>query len=239
MKIFGRLSLDQTEMFCGGVFVIAAVYALVNRQANTILGGIAFVLIMMGALPRQRALAFLVGASVTLLLQRRVEGFRVTTPDGRTLVLPHYMREGFQSGAAVVDKLKKKVDAEKVKAENFETEKEEAVETQEAKEEEEELASAEAFAGGKPMLPDNRERLEPLVLGKPYKLPSENDDKGFHLDAGTTFLNAYKALKPDQISAMTKDTQDLLATQKSLVSMLDSFAPLLKDMNKITGFFGQ
>jgi hypothetical protein len=89
------------------------------------------------------------------------------------------------------------------------------------------------------MLPDNTDRREPLVLGKAYKLPSENDDKGFHLDAGTTFLNAYKALKPDQIAAMTKDTQDLLTTQKSLVSMLDSFAPLLKDMNKITGFFGQ
>jgi hypothetical protein len=58
------------------------------------------------------------------------------------------------------------------------------------------------------------------------------------LDSGTTFLNAYKALKPDQIAAMTKDTQELLATQKALVGMLDSFGPLMKDMNKITGFFG-
>ena len=88
------------------------------------------------------------------------------------------------------------------------------------------------------MVPDNRERREPLVLGKPYKLPSEKDDPGMHLDAGTTFLNAYKALKPDQISAMTRDTQELIATQKSLVAMLDSFGPMLKDMNKITGFFG-
>jgi hypothetical protein len=37
---------------------------------------------------------------------------------------------------------------------------------------------------------------------------------------------------------MTKDTQDLLATQKSLIGMLDSFGPLMKDMSKITGFFG-
>ncbi len=221
---------DKTEKFSAGVFVIAAVYALVNGQPNTILGGIAFMLIMMGALPRQRALALLVGASVTLLLQRRVEGFRVTTPDGRTLVLPHYMREGFQSGAAVADKVEKKAEAEKEDAKKEDAKPEKP---------EEEPASAEAFAGGKPMLPDNRDRMEPLVLGKPYKLPSENDDKGYHLDAGTTFLNAYKALKPDQIASMTKDTQDLLATQKSLVAMLDSFAPLLKDMNKITGFFNQ
>ena len=88
------------------------------------------------------------------------------------------------------------------------------------------------------MLPDNADRKEPLELGKPYKLPNEHDDKGFHLDSGTTFLNAYKALKPDQIAAMTKDTQDLLATQKSLIGMLDSFGPLMKDMSKITGFFG-
>ena len=214
--MFGRFmsdvagKLDKTEKFSLGVFAVAAVYALANGQSNTILGGIAFTMIMMGALPRQRALAFLVGASVTLLLQRRVEGF--------------------QSGAAVVDKVEKKVEAEK-KAE------EKAEETAEEKAEEKE--KEEPFSGGKPMLPDNTDRREPLVLGKAYKLPSENDDKGFHLDAGTTFLNAYKALKPEQIASMTRDTQDLLTTQKSLVSMLDSFAPLLKDMNKITGFFGQ
>lgn len=206
---------DKTEKFCAGVFVIAAVYALVNGQPNTILGGIAFMLIMMGALPRQRALAFLVGASVTLLLQRRVEGF--------------------QSGAAVADKIEKKEEADKKTDEKKEEEKK----AEEKKEDEKKEEAGEGFAGGKPMLPDNRDRMEPLVLGKPYKLPSENDDKGFHLDAGTTFLNAYKALKPDQIASMTKDTQELLATQKSLVAMLDSFAPLLKDMNKITGFFGQ
>jgi hypothetical protein len=97
----------------------------------------------------------------------------------------------------------------------------------------------EGFAGRrKPMMPDNADRKEMLELGKPYKLPSEKDDKGFHLDSGTTFLNAYKALKPDQIAAMTRDTQELLATQKSLVGMLESFGPLLKDMDKITGFFG-
>jgi hypothetical protein len=100
------------------------------------------------------------------------------------------------------------------------------------------VGTSENFANTKALMPDNTDRREPLVLGKPYKLPNENDDKGFHLDAGTTFLNAYKALKPDQIAAMTKDTQELLATQKSLVSMLDSFGPLMKDMGKITGFLG-
>lgn len=216
--MFGRflsIKLDKTETFAAGVFVIAAVYALTNGQANTILGGIAFLLIMMGALPRQRALAILVGASVILLLQRRVEGF--------------------QSGAAVADKVAKKEEAEKEEAKKEDEKPEGEAVAEEAKKEE----TGEKFSGGKPMLPDNADRREPLVLGKPYKLPSEKDDAGYHLDAGTTFLNAYKALKPEQIASMTRDTQDLLTTQKSLVAMLDSFAPLLKDMNKITGFFGQ
>ena len=190
----------------------AAVYALIRGTPRTILAGLAFFLMMMGALPRQTALAFLVGASVILLLQTRggAEGFTDV------------------SGAAAPKKDEEKTEEEK---------KEEAEAA--AKKDAEEKASAEKFAGGaKPMLPDNATRREPLELGKPYKLPSESDDKGYHLDSGTTFLNAYKALKPEQIAAMTRDTQDLLATQKSLVSMLESFGPLMKDMNKITGFLG-
>jgi hypothetical protein len=203
---------NQTDMLAMGAFGVAVLYALFRGTLHTVIAGIAFFLIVLGALPKMSALAFLVGASVIVLLQtrRRWEGFE----DG--------------SGGSVV--------ATEVAAEG------EAEAEAPATEEEGEPATKENFsapiASDKPMLPDNRERREPLVLGKPYKLPSESDDKGYHLDAGTTFLNAYKALKPDQIASMTKDTQELLSTQKSLVSMLDSFGPLLKDMNKITGFFG-
>jgi hypothetical protein len=165
---------------------------------HTILLGIGFTLIVLGALPRQVALAFLIGASVILLVQR----------SSRT--------EGFVGSA--------------------EEEKEEKPEEKE--EAPEEVPEAFKNSKKKPLVPDHTDRMEPLELGKGYKLPNENDDKGYHLDSGTTFLNAYKALKPDQIAAMTRDTQELLATQKALVGMLDSFGPLMKDMNKITGFFG-
>ena len=188
------------DMLAIAVFSIVSLYTIMRGTAHTILAGLAFVMIVMGALPRQVPIAFLVGAIVIMLLQRRgsVEGF---------------------------------ADAEKkpaVEGDASENPVEEEAEAEEPKKEE----KKEAFYS-KPMLPDNATRREPLVLGKPYKLPSETDDKEYHLDAGTTFLNAYKALKPDQIASMTKDTQELLSTQKSLVSMLDSFAPLLKDMNKI------
>jgi hypothetical protein len=194
-----------------GLFVVACLYAILRRSAHTIIPGIAFVLMVLGALPKQVALAFLVGASVIVLLQtnRSQEGF--ANPDSETI------EEGEE--------------AEGVKGAEEE-------ETDEVTDDEPAEAQTEGFGPKKPMLPDNADRKEPLVLGAAYKLPSERDDKEFHLDAGTTFLNAYKALKPDQIAAMTRDTQELLATQKSLVGMLDSFGPLLKDMNKITGFFG-
>jgi hypothetical protein len=207
---------DATEKLAVGVFVVAALVALFRGQAHTLLAGVAFVLIVLGALPRHVALAFLVGALAMALLQTRRQ---------------HSGWEGFVDGSgAAVDVSGA---AEDVSG---------AVATATP----EEKATADKFESGpspivdsarRPMLPDNRERQEMLELGKPYRLPSEGDDGPYHLDAGTTFLNAYKALKPDQIAAMTRDTQELLATQKSLVAMLDSFGPLLKDMNKITGFF--
>lgn len=206
----------QADTLAIGVFVAAVLYTIFRGTAHTVMVGIGFTLIVLGALPRQIALAFLVGASAILLVQTNgasLEGFSDT-------------EVGNSAEPTVVEN----PDA----AKESEKEKEEAEAEAEAKPKVKEGFSKNA----KPMLPDNADRKEMLELGKPYKLPNENDDKGFHLDSGTTFLNAYKALKPDQIAAMTKDTQELLATQKSLVAMLDSFGPLMKDMGKITGFLG-
>lgn len=197
------------------MFGFAVLYALLWGSKVSILVGLAFIMMMLGALPQQVALAFLVGATVIVLLQsnkRRVEGFADVATDNTGTA---------NQGEPTT------TDTEQINGEVSSDE-----ENQESEEKD-----TEAFRS-KPLLPDNTDRKEPLVLGKAYKMPHENDDSGFHLDAGTTFLNAYKAMKPDQIAAMTRDTQELLATQKSLVSMLDSFAPLMKDMGKITGFLG-
>ena len=90
--------------------------------------------------------------------------------------------------------------------------------------------------------PDNGSRAEMFELGKKYKMPKETDDPEYHLDAGTTFMNAYKQLKPDQISAMTKDTQDLINTQKQLMSTLNTLKPLITDgkqmMDTFQNYFG-
>jgi hypothetical protein len=102
----------------------------------------------------------------------------------------------------------------------------------------------EAFEGPakKRKVPDNGKRAEFFKLGEKYKGPSEDDDAEVHLDAGTTFLNAYKSLKPDQVAAMTKDTQELMQTQKQLMSTLATLKPLIQDgkqmMDMFQGYFG-
>lgn len=198
------------------IFLGAVLFAVVTRHAHTVIAGIAFALMILGAVPKQVALAFLVGASVIVLLQtRRPEGFE----SGSGLSgsgLSGLSGSGHTAGAKAPAGL--------------------ATATAPLG------AKAEKFSNGTVMLPDNSDRKEMLELGKPYKLPSESDDKGFHLDSGTTFLNAYKALKPEQIAAMTKDTQDLMATQKNLMATLEALKPMLSDgqnmMNMFGGFFG-
>ena len=91
-------------------------------------------------------------------------------------------------------------------------------------------------------LPDNGTRAEMFKLGKKYEMPKEEDDGEYHLDAGTTFLNAYKSLKPDQINEMTKDTQELMTTQRQLMSTLQTLKPLITDgkemMDMFQSYFG-
>ncbi len=109
-------------------------------------------------------------------------------------------------------------------------------------EEEAEEVKPKAKAAKKIPPPDNGDRAEMFQLGKKYKIPGEKDDSEFHLDAGTTFMNAYKALKPDQVAAMTKDTQELMETQKQLMSTLQTLKPLITDgkqmMEMFQSYFG-
>jgi hypothetical protein len=99
-------------------------------------------------------------------------------------------------------------------------------------------------AARKVPLPDHADRpAEMFQLGKKYKMPAtEEEDKEFHLDAGTTFMNAYKSLKPEQIAAMTKDTQELMETQKQLMGTLSTLKPLIQDgkqmMEMFQSYFG-
>ena len=78
-------------------------------------------------------------------------------------------------------------------------------------------------------------------LFKLGRLPTESKG-GSYVDAGSTISNALKSLKPEQIQAMTRDTQQLLETQKNLMEMLKTFAPMITEgkemMHTFNGMFG-
>jgi len=84
------------------------------------------------------------------------------------------------------------------------------------------------------------------ALGKeempmPFKLgeiPSQVKT-GPHIDAASTLVKAINSLNPDQIKAMSKDTQQLIETQKSLMGMLGSMKPMLNDGKELMDTFQQ
>lgn len=72
-----------------------------------------------------------------------------------------------------------------------------------------------------------------------FKLGSIPTDAkgGFHIDTGTTVMNALNALKPEQLKAMTNDTKQLIETQKSLMSMLQTFKPMMSEGKQMMDTF--
>lgn len=82
-------------------------------------------------------------------------------------------------------------------------------------------------------------------MAVPFKLgeiPSQVKN-GPHIDATSTLVKAINSLNPEQIKAMSKDTQQLIETQKSLMGMLGSMKPMLNDgkelMNTFQDMFGK
>ena len=82
-------------------------------------------------------------------------------------------------------------------------------------------------------------------MAVPFKLgeiPSQVKN-GPHIDAASTLVKAINSLNPEQIKAMSKDTQQLIDTQKSLMGMLGSMKPMLNDgkelMNTFQEMFGK
>ena len=82
---------------------------------------------------------------------------------------------------------------------------------------------------------DKDELPMPFKLGE---IPSQVKN-GPHIDAGSTLMKAIKSLNPDQINAMTKDTKQLIETQKSLMGMLGTMKPMLNDGKQLMDTFQQ
>jgi len=79
------------------------------------------------------------------------------------------------------------------------------------------------------------EMAQPFKLGE---IPSQMKN-GPHIDAGSTLIKAIQGLNRDQINAMTKDTQQLIETQKSLMGMLGTMKPMMNDGKELMETFQQ
>ena len=73
-------------------------------------------------------------------------------------------------------------------------------------------------------------------LFKLGELPSEMK-KGPFVDVATTMTKAMGSLQPDQIAAMTAESQSLLDTQKNLMGMLQTMSPVLQDGRQLLDTF--
>jgi hypothetical protein len=95
-------------------------------------------------------------------------------------------------------------------------------------------ATASALSSGSEAAPLNDANSKgQFKLGQ---IPKE-EKGGYFVDQGTTLMNALNGLKPEQITAMTSDTKQLLETQKSLMGMLDSLAPMMKESGSLLNMF--
>jgi len=242
MKSLRSLVKGNLECTAGyTVFALVSVYVLYNKQPETVGLGAGVALILYVLTGGNVLVSSVLGALVSLVAlyysrtpMVRVEGFQEEEKE----------EEGFEDDD---DKLEGFEDDEK--EEGFEDdEKEEgfadmpkAKKVKKAKAKAKAKTKEERVAENPP--PDNGDRAEFFKLGKKYKLPNEADDEDYHLDAGTTFMNAYKSLKPDQIASMSKDTQELMQTQKQLMGTLATLKPLITDgkemMEMFQGYFGK
>jgi hypothetical protein len=89
---------------------------------------------------------------------------------------------------------------------------------------------------GKPAPTIKKEEMAmPFKLGE---IPTQVKN-GPHIDAGSTLIKAIQGLNPDQINAMTKDTKQLIETQKSLMGMLGTMKPMMNDGKELMETFQQ
>jgi hypothetical protein len=234
-----QLNPGQLIFFATALLTLfSVVFAGLFRRFDTLILGLGVALIGYGF--EQNKSAILLITSVAIFLGSYL-------PFGLT---SSYVIQGFSEGFEDEEKDsdKEKFDGKR-DADTEEEEKEEEGDNFENPDDsdEEDFANYEGFANDEEKKkkkkrvppPDNGSRAEMFELGKKYKMPKETDDPEYHLDAGTTFLNAYKSLKPDQISAMTKDTQDLIDTQKQLMTTLNTLKPLITDGKQMMDTFQQ
>lgn len=165
-------------------------------------------------------------ATATVKAQRKLAGF-----------LGYRTSEGFEDAAG----MKEEVDGKGMEAGEGETAQDPAPPA------ESEPAPKASVADTNKPVDKEQKKVEAGFQGsqaglfKLGEMPSEMKE-GPHVDVAATMQNALSALGPDQMAAMTKESQSLLETQKNLMGMLQSMRPVLQDgrqlLDTFSGIFG-
>jgi len=71
----------------------------------------------------------------------------------------------------------------------------------------------------------------------PIQKNNEKEEQENYVDIGTSFLEAYKNLSPQQIKSMTKDTKQLLGVQKNLMKTIEGLTPIVKEGKNVLDTF--
>jgi hypothetical protein len=70
----------------------------------------------------------------------------------------------------------------------------------------------------------------------------KSDDPEPHMDMGTTIMNAYKRMKPEQVQQMQSDTKELMETQQQLMETIGMLGPQVQQgaelVKTFQGMFG-
>jgi hypothetical protein len=206
-------SNPSTRGFSIVLMIVYGLYALFNKGFSTLLLSFAVGLIFYGMKESMEMTAVVVIAVGILL----------------SFFMKRVGIEGFEDADKKDEKTAETKEDEK-KEEKKEEDKKETTGSEDVKKDKK--ASTAGFAD-----------INPAPVGQ-FKLGEiPKDEKGgYFIDQGTTLMNALNGLKPDQIKSMTSDTKQLIETQKSLMGMLDTLAPMMKEgsnlLNMFNGMFG-
>jgi len=201
-----------------GLFAIPFAYFMISLAVGLIVYGAADV-----SLGVTVAVVLITGAVASLIGKAKSEGFQDGSPAIAARVktikrappaqMSGVYASGFVEGFEDISEETKKKDEEKTE-EKFES------------------------PSSKPAPAKSETPKEADGLFKLGQLPTETKG-GFHIDQGTTVLNALNALQPDQVKKMSEDTQKLIDTQKSLMMMLGTMKPMLSDGKQLIDTFQQ
>ena len=84
---------------------------------------------------------------------------------------------------------------------------------------------------------EDADEVDKTDIVKSTKNDDDEDEDEPYIDAGSTFLNAYRKLDKKQIDGMTNDTKKLIDTQKNLMETMKSLAPVIKEGKTVLDTF--